>query len=226
MNIFQQHIIPKDLNQSWNSLYCIRLSPHSSSQRWVTHCSGLCLAFQTDVKHLQKAMRKCVISAEGLAPSHHGLWVSQRYTTHSVTLLCLWGLMEFWVPGGMRLLQLLRQSSDTGKRSGEKLNPAASCIQWVKWWSIHSGQDAAAPQFNPCSQAIRTTAIPQWSLLLAGCSWWYCSLGNDYLPIKANVCFISVLCGQKFWDDIVLQLGRPFTLWVLNLNRPYKKCLH
>ncbi len=88
--------------------------------------------------------------------------VSQlHYTTHSVTLLCVWGLMEFWVPGGMRLLQLFRQSSDTGKQSGEKLNPAASCIQWVKWWSIHSGQDAAAPRFNPCSQAIRTTAIPQ-----------------------------------------------------------------
>lgn len=164
-------------------------------------------------------MHKCVIPAEGLAPSHQCLWVSQCYTTHSVTLLCLWGLMEFWVPGGMRLLQLLRRSSDTGKQSGEKLNPAASCIQWVKWWSIHSGQDAGAPQFNPCSRAIRTTAIPQWSLLLAGCSWWCCSLGNDYLAIKANVCFISAFFKQKFWEDIMLQLGTPFALWVLNLNR-------
>lgn len=172
-------------------------------------------------------MHKFVIPAEGLAPSHRCLWVwvSQRYTAHSVTLLCLWGLSEFWVPGGMRLLQLLRQSSDTGKRSGEKLNPAASCIQWVKWWSIHSGQDAA-PQFNPCSQAIRTTAIPHWSLLLAGCSWWYCSLGNDYLAIKANVRFTAAFFGLKFWKDIVLQLGRLFILWVLNLNRPCKQWLH
>lgn len=30
--------------------------------------------------------------------------------------------------------------------------------------------------------------------------------------IKANVRFISAFFGHKFWDDIVLQLGRPFTL--------------
>lgn len=42
----------------------------------------------------------------------------------------------------------------------------------------------------PCSQAIRTAAITQWSLLLSWCSWWYCSLGNDYIVIKTNVGFI------------------------------------
>lgn len=150
-------------------------------------------------------MHKCVIPAEGLPPSHH--CCESPNATQPTALHCF--AFEVWSSFGFLVGWGYFSSSDTGKLLGAKLNPMASCIQWVKWWSIHSGQDAAASQFNPCSQAIRTTAIPQWSLLLAGCSRWYCHLGNDYFAVKSNVCFISAFFGQKFWEDIVSQLGTP-----------------
>ena len=185
-------------------IHCIWLSPRSCPQQRVTHCTGLCFAFPTDLKHLQKAMQhKCVIPAAGHSPGHRCLWVSQMLNNpQRCTAFELWWSFGFLVGWGYFTSSDSPQTQESCR--GEKLNPTASCIQWVKWWSIHSGQDAAAPQFNPCSQAIRTAAIPQWSLLRAGCSWWYCSLGNDYLAIKANVCFISAFFGHKYWGDIVL----------------------
>lgn len=69
--------------------YAVFICPLIEVLNIVTHRTGLCLACQTDLKHLQTAMCKCVIPAEGHAPSHHCLWVSQHYTTHSVAALSL-----------------------------------------------------------------------------------------------------------------------------------------
>lgn len=162
----------------------------------MTSCGGFCLAFQTDLKHLVKAMHKCVIPAEGLAPSHYCLWVNQSDTTHSVTLLCLWGLLEFWLPWGYF------SSSDTGKQSGEKLNPAASCIQWVKWWSIHSGQDAA---LHGLILALRQSGIQQ-------------SFNGAYYLLGAPG-------NMAVWETITSQLRLMFTLLVLSSDRKSGKIL-
>lgn len=132
----------------------------------------------------------CHSRKRDLTLCHHCLWVSQSWITHSF-------VFEVCVPGGMRLLLLHRQTSDTGKQLGETLKPVALWFQWIKWWSIHTGQDAATLQFNPCSQAIRARAIPQCSLLFAACSHWYCSLGNDYHAIKTNVHSISPVLLEK-----------------------------
>lgn len=94
---------------------------------WVTHLDCLKLQCSSNVM-------RCVYKWSGLNSCQPHI---HHCSTWSVALLCFWALAKVCVPGGMRLLQLLRQSSDTGKQLGEKLNPVASCTQWVKWWSIH-----------------------------------------------------------------------------------------
>lgn len=149
---------------------------------------SICTRQCTSVPFQQKASHPTTIACESAS------------TTQPTALHCF--AFEVWWRFGFLVGWGYFSSSDTGKQSGEKLNPAASCIQWVKWWSIHSGQDAAAPQFNPCSKAIRTTAIPQWSLLLTGCS-----------------------CNIAVWETISVQLTLMFTLLVLSSNRNSGKIL-
>lgn len=129
----------------------------------------------------------CHSRKRDLTQCHHCLWVSQSWNAPLRSeFLVGWGY--FWST----------DSPQTQESSwGEKLKPVALWFQWIKWWSIHTGQDAATLQFNPCSQAIRARAIPQCSLLFAACSHWYCSLGNDYHAIKTNVHSISTVLLEK-----------------------------
>lgn len=82
----------------------------------------------------------------------------------------------------------------------------------------------------PRSEAIRTTAITPWSLLPSRCSWWYCSLGNDYPAIKTNVGFIGAeilgrycvairhticstsLKSKHLWQEVI-RLNEPNRTW-------------
>jgi len=122
------------------------------------------------------------IKSIALAPDWYAqVCYSRGPGSQSLSLLCLWGLMKFWV---FLVGWGYFSSSDRGKLlgGGGELSPMASCARRVKWWSIHSGQDAAAPLFNPRSQAIRTAAIPSMvAHYFAGGSRWCCSLGSDYL---------------------------------------------
>lgn len=96
----------------------------AKSTRWQA-CSGcntergLCLPLNADSKHLHEAVTEHAIPADGLAPSHHCLCVSRCCSTRSVTLLCLWGLMEFW------LLELLRQSLRHRNAVRVKIKPSS-----------------------------------------------------------------------------------------------------
>lgn len=78
----------------------------------------------------------------------------------------------------------------------------------------------------PRSEAIRTAAITPWSLLLSWCSWWYCSLGNDYPAIKTNVGFIGAeilgRCCVAIRHTICSTSPKSKHLWqeVIRLNLP------
>lgn len=172
----------------------------------------VCLSLRTDLKHLHSE-RACHCSAQ--FPFRE----SAHPTTHAVAVRPSCGFLP----------------SDTGKQRGQKLNPAASCIQWLNWWSIGTGQDAAAWLLIPRSEAIRTAAITPWSLLPSRCSWWYCSLGNDYPAIKTNVGFIGAeilgrycvairhtICSTRpkskhLWQEVI-RLNEPDRTWRRPVN--------
>lgn len=91
------------------------------------------LSLQTDLKHLHRE-RVCRCNAS-LCTQFPLCESANTYNPHcrSPTFIYFFCLPQ----------------TDTGKQRGQKLNPAASCIQWLNWWSIGQGQDAAAPCLNP-----------------------------------------------------------------------------